>query len=78
MEEGAIFITVTRVEAEEKLRMEHELQHSRKLLMKEDVRDALYIMAFRQVASKWPVLNNNLAVVWLFLLCCPAPLSTYS
>jgi len=71
---------VTRAEAEEKLRREHELQHSRKLPMKEDVGgggDALYIMAFRHVTSKWLVLNNNLTVVSLFLLCRPASLLTY-
>jgi hypothetical protein len=61
---------VTRVEAEEKLRMENELQHSRKLLMKEDVGDALYIMAFRHVAGKWPVLNNNLTVNLIFMFPC--------
>jgi hypothetical protein len=54
---------VTRAEVEEKLRMEHELRHSRKLQMKGDVGDALYIMAFHHVASKWPVFNNNLTVV---------------
>jgi hypothetical protein len=36
-DEDAIFVTVTRAEAEENLRREHELQHSRKLPMKEDV-----------------------------------------
>ena len=34
----------------------------RKLLMTEDLGDALYIMAFRHVASTRPVLNNDLTV----------------
>lgn len=50
----------------------------RKLLMTEDLGDALYIVTFRHVANTWPVLNNDLTVADLFLLCCPASLSTYS
>jgi hypothetical protein len=44
-------MSVARAEDKEEFRMWHELQHSTKLPMKEDLQDAMYIMAVTLLAS---------------------------